>query len=360
MKAEETWLGANRKEPGVDKFRSLPGLEKAIASNPAYQTLEAVYSKNIASPVAADKSTSEKYTEVLALVHDILYNKLRVEAPTTVRDLPFTTLFSAAEMIILLLAKSRDVLLEVMQPVYKGDQLAAHSLNVALLSVGVGLGMDLAYKELTELAVAAILHDIGMTKIDALCYTHERDLSSVERDLLQQHPMAGWKFFEKLENEFPWLLRVICEEHLREHGGYGTKGEAGLHQYSKIVGVVDSFEALTHTRIFRKAFHPADAMKALVEAKSSLFSREVLRAAIDTLSLFPVGSMVQLNNKKIALVTESVFRQPLRPIVRTVESASHDSEIFDLSKSTNVYITGIIYSEMYQIPDKLNLTQASS
>jgi HD-GYP domain-containing protein (c-di-GMP phosphodiesterase class II) len=340
----------------MDKIHSLPELEKAIESHPAYLTLEYIYTKNLASPIASDKTTIQKYNELLAMVQDLLYNKLKVDAPSSARDLPFTAMFSIAEMILIMLAKYKDVLLEVMRPEYRNDYLANHSLNVAFLACTLGTGMDLTYKELTELGVAALLHDIGMTKIDALCYTHDRNLSAEERTLLEQHPMAGWKFFEKLEHDFPWLLRVICEEHLREKGGYGNQRETAMHPYSRMVGVVDSFEALTHSRIFRKAFHPADAMKAIVEAKATLFPRNVLRAAIDVLGLFPVGSIVQLNSKKTALVVESVHRSPLRPIVRIVtEDSGEPVSMINLSKTTNVYITGIIYSDQYQIPDKLTL-----
>jgi HD-GYP domain-containing protein (c-di-GMP phosphodiesterase class II) len=340
----------------MDKIRNLPELEKAFESQPSYLTLEYLYSKNLASPIAVGKPTAQKYEELRARVVDLLYEKLKGDAPTSARDVPFTTVFSVGEMILVSLAKYPEILLEVMQPVYHGDYLASHSLNVAFLACTVGTGMELSYKELTELCVAALLHDIGMTKIDALCYTHDRNLSAEERSLLEQHPKAGWKFFEKLEKEFPWLLRVICEEHLRENGGYGSQKDAAPHPYSRIVGVVDSFESLTHSRIFRKAFHPADAMKAIIEAKSALFSRPVLRALIDSFSLFPVGSVVQLNNKKTALVVEAVHRSPLRPIVRVIsEGTSAVAETIDLSKANNVYITGIIYGDQYQIPDKLKL-----
>lgn len=341
----------------MDIKKSLPEIGKAIESNPAYLSLEYIYTKNVASPISSDKSTGQKYVELLAKTQDILYNKLMVEAPSTGRDLPFSTLFSVSEMLILLLAKNKEILLDVMHPQYRGDFLANHSLNVAFLALAVGSGMGLTYQELTELGVAALLHDIGMTKIDALAYTHDRELSKEERVLLEQHPVAGWKFFEKLETEFPWLLRVICEEHLREKGGYGGKPGPVLHPYSRIVGVVDSYEALTHGRIFRKAFHPADAMKAIIEAKSSLFARNVLRATIEALSMFPVGSLVQLNNKKTALVIEAMPKAPLRPIVRSIVGEGNATvDIINLADVTNVYITGIIYNEFYQIPDKLTLT----
>jgi HD-GYP domain-containing protein (c-di-GMP phosphodiesterase class II) len=244
-----------------------------------------------------------------------------------------------------------------MNPQYSGDFLACHSLNVAFLSCSVGMGMEFPFKDLTELGVAAMLHDIGMTKIDTDCYIRKETISKAERNAIEQHPVLGWQFFEKLKSSFPWLLRVICEEHKREHGqGYPADVEGDLHPYSKIVGLCDSFEALTHSRIYRKAFHPADAMKAIIAAKESVFAKDILRAMIDSLSMFPVGSIVQLNNKKAALVAETVWKSPLRPIVNIIlENDSSPIENVDLSKENNLYITGIIYNDQYQVPKDLKM-----
>jgi HD-GYP domain-containing protein (c-di-GMP phosphodiesterase class II) len=244
-----------------------------------------------------------------------------------------------------------------MSPRYTGDFLACHSLNVAFLSCSVGMGMEFEYRELTELGVAALLHDIGMTKIEESCYLGSQELTKSQREAIEQHPVMGWRFFEKIKAECPWLLRVICEEHKREHGqGYPAEVEGDLHPYSKIVGVCDSFEALTHNRIYRKAFHPADAMKAIVAGKETIFSRDVLRGMIESLSMFPVGSIVQLNNKNAAVVVEAVWRSPLRPVVRIIrENRPEPSETVDLSKENNLYITGIIYNDQYQVPKDLKV-----
>jgi HD-GYP domain-containing protein (c-di-GMP phosphodiesterase class II) len=340
------------------KTKDLSDLRKSIDSTPLMVTLEYLYTKNIASPVATNKSASQKYSELVNLVTDMLYNKLRGEAAENARDIPLTSLFSISEMILLSLNKSKDVLINVMNPQYTGDFLASHSLNVAFLSCSVGMGMEFQYRELTEIGVAALLHDIGMTKIDSECYLNKESLSKLDREAIEKHPILGWQFFEKLKTDFPWLLRVICEEHKREHGqGYPSDVEGELHPYSKIVGLCDSFEALTHNRIYRKAFHPADAMKAIVAAKESVFARDVLRGMIESLSMFPVGSIVQLNNKNAALVVETVWRSPLRPIVSILrENDPEPAETIDLSKENNLYITGIIYNDQYQVPKDLKVS----
>jgi HD-GYP domain len=341
----------------MHKAKSLSELHNSFEAMPLMVTLEYLYTKNIASPLASSKPTGQKYSELVSMVSDMLYNKLINGSAEDPRDIPLSTLFSISEMVLLALAKSKDILLNVMNPQYSGDFLSCHSLNVAFLSCAVGMGKEYPYKELTELGVAALLHDIGMTKIDTDFYLNKKNLSKTEREEIEKHPIYGYQLFEKIKSGFPWLLRVIFEEHKREQGkGYPDKHEGELHPYSKIVGVCDSFEALTHNRIYRKAFHPTDAMKVIVMAKESVFAHDVLRAMIDSLSMFPVGSIVQLNNKKAALVVESVWKAPLRPIVSIVhENETEPTETIDLSKENNLYITGIIYNEHYQVPDNLKL-----
>jgi HD-GYP domain-containing protein (c-di-GMP phosphodiesterase class II) len=340
----------------MNKTKDLRKLRREMASQPVFVALESLYSRNESSPISRNKSSGQKYAEMSAMLTDYLHNKLNVASVQSVRDLSFSGLFSVAEMIVYCITKTPEMLVEVMNPVYAGDFLAHHSLNVAFLSSRVGLGLGLDYKQLTELSVAAILHDIGMTKLDADCYLHDRPLSKQERDAVEQHPYLGWQFFEKLSGDFPWLLRVIEEEHLREHGqGYpaGKKGE--LHIYSKIIGVCDAFEALSHQRLFRKAFHPAEVMKTIIAAKEFVFAKDILRAVVESLSLYPVGSLVQLNNKKIAFVAEAIEGYPLRPTVWVIgESPTEPAQVreqIELSKETNLYVTGLVYNDQYQRPE---------
>jgi HD-GYP domain-containing protein (c-di-GMP phosphodiesterase class II) len=315
-------------------------------------TLESLYAREITSPLSASKSTDQKYTELMNLTADMLFNKLGPGSFSSTRDVPLTSLFSIAEMMLLSLAKEKEILIKVMDPGYSGDYLANHSLNVAFLSCEIGKGMELSYRELCELGVAALVHDIGMLKVDSSLYNKKEGLTQNERAALEEHPRLGFLHFEKCKKDVPWLLRVILEEHKREQGnGYPDDLLGEQHPYSKIVGICDTFEALTHVRPHRKPFHPADAIKAIMAGKGTLYTSDALRTMIDTLGMFPVGSMVRLNNKKEAFVTQSVWRAPLRPIVRIIqENGVGAEEKIDLSKDNNLSITGIIYHDQYQIP----------
>jgi HD-GYP domain-containing protein (c-di-GMP phosphodiesterase class II) len=340
----------------MQSVKSLKDLSKSIESLPIFVVLDSLYSRNDDSPVARNKSTAQRYGDLAGQLGTIINDKMKMPVANNARELPFTTLFSLAEMIIYSLTKTKDIMLQVMQPEYKAEFIVCHSLNVAFLSCKVAMDKGFDFKQLTEITVAGLLHDIGMTKVGKENFEHGRSLNKNERDKVDHHPEIGYQFFQPLSDDFPWLLRVIMEEHRRENNlGYPEGPIGELHPYSKIVGVCDAFEALTHRRSFRKAIHPAEAMRMIIDAKNSYYAKDILRAMIESLSIYPVGSLVQLNNKRIAQVVEAVTGSPLRPIVQLI-SSNNSNEIdtrMDLSRDNNLYITGLVYDKDYQVSENV-------
>ena len=337
----------------------MEGMRESLESLSVFVALDSLYTKSERSPLARSKPASEKYRELARCLEDVLKNKLHIESAAKTRDLPFSTIFSLAEMVIYSSATVDEICVHVMNPVYAGDFLTQHSLNVAFLSSRLGAALHLSYEQLTQLCVSALLHDIGMTKIDPDSYLQEGAITQSDRQAIQEHPNLGKRFFERIGVEFPWLVRVIREEHRREHGQGYPKGNTGeLHIYSKIVGVCDFFEALTHQRPNRPAYHPADVMKKIIDTKDRLFTKDILRAMIEALALYPVGSLVQLNNNMMAQVVEAVQGSPLRPVVRPLEEETNalSERLIDLSTDNNVYITGLVYADPYQVPEDLRIT----
>jgi len=344
-------------------MNGISDLVKSIEILPEFIVLDTMYANSEDSPVAGNNPAALQYEKLAQRFEHVLVREMQIEHANDVRSLPFTSLFSLAEMILYSMAKTEAILLQVMHPVYRGNFIPCHSLNVAFISGMVGMGMGLSYRELNELCVAGLLHDFGMTRIAPQHYFHDGILSVEERAIVETHPMVGYQFFEQLRRDFPWLLRVILEEHRRENNiGYPANDGEELHLYSKIVGLCDTFEALTHARQFRKAFHPADAIKKIIAERNVKFARGVLRAMVDTVSIYPMGGLVQLNNKKIALVIEPVKGSPLRPIIRLVHGAGSNEkengngsgylDRINLTKETTLYITGLVYDDLHQLPPK--------
>lgn len=333
-----------------------------LESLPIFIVLDTQYSKNKNSSIAADKPADAQYEELVKRLEDILLDKLQNNPRESVRELPFTTLFSISDMVIYSIVKSSPIFQHVMNPEYITSYLPCHSLNVAFISCKIAMGMRFSYEQLNQLGVAALLHDIGMTQLPRNIYENQAELPPEKRKSIESHSVLGYQFLEKLKNDFPWLLRVVLETHKRENNkGYPDLVKDEPHIFSKIIGVADTFEALAHNRAFRKAYHPSDAIKTIISGKRDFFAKDILRALIESLAIYPVGSLVQLNNKNIAVVVDAIEGSPMRPIVQIIgEDDLHetsDQRVINLSEENNLYITGLVYSTLYLTPDKIKKLQ---
>ncbi len=338
--------------------KTLNEFKHYLESLPIFVILDTQYARNTDSAIASQKPVDMQYMELVKKLEDIILNKLQNNPRDSVRELPFTTLFSLADMIIYSIVKSSTIFQQVMTPEYLAAYLPCHSLNTAFISVKIGMSMRFSYDQLNQLGVAALLHDIGMTQLHPSIYENGGDLSSNKRKTVESHSMLGYQFFEKVRDEFPWLLRVLLETHKRENNnGYPDAVKSDLHVYSKIIGVADTFEALSHNRSFRKAYHPADAIKTIIDGKKDFFATDILRSTIESIAIYPVGSQVQLNNKNIAQVINTIEGSPMRPIVKIISeddlNETTEERVINLSNENNLYITGLVYSTQYLTPEKI-------
>ena len=295
----------------------------------------------------------------------ILYTDLNTP-PETIRDVPFSRIFSLAEMILYSIANCKDILVEVMRPTYLGDYFLFHTLNVAFLSCQAAIGLGFSYPELTQVCVIALLHDIGMKFINQESFSHEGKLTESQRAEINRHFEETYHFFEKIKQDIPFLLQVVDDEnnrllHRHLEQSYSNKQEnyenIKWHTYTEIISGCNTFEALCHDRPYRKAFHPADAMRMFVEKRKKCYDRKFIRAIIESITLYPITSMVRLNNNRLARVIDIVEGCPLSPVVAIIEESDTEvnftseltGEVIDLSQKPTVFIDSLVYTDNYQV-----------
>jgi len=195
------------------------------------------------------------------------------------------------------------------------DYLILHSVNVMVYALKMGRHMGYSQKNLTELALAALLHDVGLFMIPENITSKKGFLTESELVLIKRHPDMGKNLLYAFKDDCPWLLRAVYEHHERENGqGYpeGIKGDE-ISEYAKIIGMCDSYEAMTHNRPHKKAIMQFVSVRELVETKN--FSSKILKSFLDEISLYPIGSHVKLNNKSIGRVITTNADQPLKPVI---------------------------------------------
>jgi HD-GYP domain-containing protein (c-di-GMP phosphodiesterase class II) len=259
-----------------------------LENAPLLVMIEYQYTRNGSSPLATGKSAGKRYAELANMLQRILRDSFIGDPASEARQLPLSSLFSISEMVVLSLVKYREVLDFVVAPRYTAGYIACHSLNVAFLSCAIGLEIDLRLPELAELGVAALLHDIGMLRMeDDTCLT-EKELTAGQRSLIKMHPLFGRKFFTDAADDVPfWLVRAVSEEHERDQGSGYPEGIRGtMHHYAAIIGICDTLEALTHERVYRNPVSMDEALQTITQ-DTGLFARdlrEALKRAVGKLS----------------------------------------------------------------------------
>jgi len=143
-----------------------------------------------------------------------------------------------------------------------------HSERVTAIAVGLGKVLGLSLKELRELRIGALLHDLGKIGVISNVLSKPQSLTDTEFDIIKQHPITGAKIIEPIG--LPESVTKIILQHHEWYNGegypYQQKGE-DIHLFARIVSVADSFDAMTSQRLYRDKL---DFERAAQEIKNNL------------------------------------------------------------------------------------------
>lgn len=239
---------------------------------------------------------------------------------------------------------NEDLFVLAIQKKRYASWLISHMVNVAIISVKLGIGLRLPDADLHELALSGFLHDIGMLKIPNKIIFKQGRLTDAEFEIVKRHPEHGLHYISHLKDTMPYLISAVYQEHERYDGsGYpqGLKGN-DISPFARIIGLADTFEALVHGRAYRDGFITQKAIQTIIQYRGKSFDPKILKAMINTISIFPVGSYVQLNTGEIAKVVSVNKQRPVRPVVEVVKDTNGnivDSPYrIDLEKEPLIYI----------------------
>ena len=203
-----------------------------------------------------------------------------------------------------------------------GSPLLTNLVNVAVVSTKVGMGLGYYGRELERLALAGLLHDIGLFAVPQSLVTKAGRLTADERTLIEQHPELGFEAIKRSGPDYTWLAELIRQAHERTNGlGYPNrlKGRQ-ISEMALIIGVSDVFDAMISERPYRPRLFPHEAIKELLVAERATFPREMTKALVEQLSVYPLGTTVRLTTGETGIVVGVNVQYPLRPIVEVDES----------------------------------------
>ena len=208
------------------------------------------------------------------------------------------------------------------------DYTFVHSVNVCIFSVSIGRRLGLSKLQLYDLGLAALLHDVGKSRVPVVVLNKEGRLTEEEWQHMQAHPGLGVLTLFGLRGygEIPYrAVNVAHEHHMKcDQTGYPKViRPRTLSMFSKIVAVADMYDAATSRRVYRKgAIRPDQVLSELWEQKEFGADPVLVKALINLLGIYPVGTCVILDTYEIAIVhaANPDPSQLHRPVVRIVSA----------------------------------------
>lgn len=196
-----------------------------------------------------------------------------------------------------------------------------HSVRVALFALLTGQSLGLAFHELVELGTAALLHDVGKSKIPFEILFKEGRLNDEERRVMNKHAWLGGEILIESEDVSDAAIGAAFGHHISyDRSGYPEiPAWARVGTFTSLVQVCDVFEALTAVRPYKVGYSPAKAYRLLL-GEHQRFHPGMLRAFIKAIGLYPPGSRITLASGEKALVV-----RPSAALDRPVIRISHDA-----------------------------------
>ena len=226
------------------------------------------------------------------------------------------------------------------------DYIAFHQARVCVLCLRLGIDLGYDAGRLLPLGQAAALFDAGLWRLPAGLIDHVDTLSGNDLATYRSHPRVSAEIVQRWSPPDPRIVETILDHHEREHGQGFPRGLAagGIDPDAKIIGLVDTYTALTVPPSSRPRLRPYEAIRDIVKTRNDQFPPQLIKVLLSEISVFPPGTIVRLNTEEVGRVIAVNRNHPLRPQVEIVVDAKGQrtgtSKVIDLSESPFLYITG--------------------
>jgi HD-GYP domain-containing protein (c-di-GMP phosphodiesterase class II) len=213
--------------------------------------------------------------------------------------------------------------------VRKKDMITfAHLCNVAILSMHLGSRMGFNKDDVLDLGIASLFHDVGKIAISSRILKKKSKLDDEEFRKMREHPLSGSKILSKYIDTLGIIPVVVAYEH---HRRYDLQGYPQVeypkkpHMASLIVSLCDVYDALAQRRTYKKDYPPNKIYEIMSDEKGKLFDPELFDKFFSYLGVWPVGTIVQLTDSRIAVVREINEEDIFGPRVEIVSSVGKDA-----------------------------------
>ncbi|MFC4404851.1 HD-GYP domain-containing protein [Gracilibacillus xinjiangensis] len=214
-----------------------------------------------------------------------------------------------------------------------------HSVNVTIYTLALARQLKFNRKEMQVIGLGALLHDIGKIYIPTEILNKRSKLNDTEFKIMKAHTEYGFELLRK-SRSLP-LLAAHCafQHHERLDGSGYPRGLTAekIHPYAKILGIADVFDAVTSNRVYRAAMLPHKGVEILESGAGLQFDSNLVNLFKNTVSIYPNGVTVHLNNGRTGVVTKQNIQSHERPVVRVLQENNHPVEPYDIDLSKDLH-----------------------
>jgi len=226
-----------------------------------------------------------------------------------------------------------------------GQSLYRHGIKTSMLSMTLAGQMGFRESQVTDAGVAALVHDLGMLRVPENIRAAQRRLTPAEWLLVREHPTHTLNILDRVIGISESVKTAAYQVHERcDASGYPKKRHKQfIHPLAKVIAVADTYAALTDDRPHREALTGHEAMKPILrEVQAGKHDRGVARALLDTMSMYPVGSVVGLSDGRSARVLRGVPGQSITPVVVVIKNGEPVDWELDLGQVDDLSIVRVL------------------
>lgn len=342
------YISIDALEPGHILARGIYATNGRVLLNAGVQLTPSLISKLRQIGVTQLYIEDDRFKDVV--LNDVISEETRRAALKNVaelihvvqngKDFVMKNMQTAVENIVSEILAHKEVLLDLSEIRTKENHEYIHALNVCLMSVVTGINLELSHNQLYDLAIGAMLHDIGKW-IDP---EEQTDAPGVT-----DHCWLGFNYLRKKRDISILSAHVALQHHEHIDGSGSPRGVTGdeLHVFGKIVAVANLYDNLISPYKSKKPLMPYEACERLMGCAGKTLDYEVVRQFLRSVAIYPTGVSVKLTSGEIGVIVDQHKGLPARPVIRTIKSNLDDDHLpevkeIDLAKATTVFIDKII------------------
>lgn len=238
---------------------------------------------------------------------------------------------------------NKDVMINISEIRSVDDNVYSHSINVCVLSTLIGIHMGYNMMKLKDIAIGALLHDIGKTKIqtDKRVLEEKKTKEELDKYIEDIHSRAGFDFLgeQNICNAFSKVIVLMHHERI-DGTGFPLKLKGNeISEYARLVSVCNTFDNLISGKDEKGAMPVYEALECLGVMSGTCLDEEMVKKFTVNIAAYPCGSGVRLNTNERCIVVRQNTSMPTRPVLKVIHGRN-----------------GELVKEPYEIDLKVELT----